>query len=193
MKTRLSSKYLETKITFFIPEESISNNDFIDSIQNFVHNNYPHVDRYYYNLIDEINNLHFTGNMLNYNNNEEVYQTKNLNRNMNYINLNGNLLIIYLILKNDLLEEIFQKIIEDFYNIDSVMNNHDYNKLIKRYKANDNSIYCPLLMDYIKKGNMVAETKCGHKFSSNQLRKWLVNNPNNTLCPICRYDLYRDF
>lgn len=193
MKTRLSSKYLETKITFFIPEESISNNEFIDSIKNFVKENYPHVNRYYYSLFHEINNLHFSGNMLNYDNNEDLYQTKNLNRNLNYISLNGNLLIIYLILKNNLLGEIFEKIIEDFYHIDSVMNNHDYNKLIIRYKANNSNIYCPLLMDYVKKGNIIGETKCGHKFSSNQLRKWLVNNPNNTQCPICRYDLYRDF
>ena len=71
------------------------------------------------------------------------------------------------------------------------MTREEYNTFIRRHRATkkDESTYCCLSMENIKKGQTVATTCCGHKFKSSELRKWLTKECTEPTCPLCRTNL----
>ena len=194
MITRLFQTYINSEFSFFIPENSDLTNNINQSLLNLVNNYYPHVERYSntYPITNE--NQSTTIQFITYADNESMYITRNLDQNNNYLLVKSNLLNLYHLLKNNLLSQILDNTLVTYYNSFhyNIMNNHDYNKLIRRFPAKT-KIYCPLLMDYIEKGRMVAKTSCNHEFSSKELRKWLIGNESSTHCPLCKHNLYENF
>ena len=71
------------------------------------------------------------------------------------------------------------------------MTREEYNMCIKRHKAckKDESIFCTLSLEHIKRGQTVATTCCGHQFKSSELRRWLTKECTEPTCPLCRQNL----
>ena len=70
-----------------------------------------------------------------------------------------------------------------------LLSTSEYNSKINIYKSSDNKIYCPLSMEYIRKGVLVAELHCGHTFKNHLLKKYLTQFSKNPMCPICRCNI----
>ena len=68
----------------------------------------------------------------------------------------------------------------------TTINEDKYNNLLDEYIAtNDDSIdTCPITCYNFRIGDTIAKTKCGHKFTSCELRKYLLEFGNT--CPMCR-------
>jgi hypothetical protein len=71
------------------------------------------------------------------------------------------------------------------------MTREEYNSIITRRVAckKDENCYCCLSMENFKKGQIVAETPCGHVFKSSHLRTWLTRECVEPTCPLCRANL----
>jgi len=118
------------------------------------------------------------------------------NSEMIRLEFRGRVVDIYSILQSHYIYDLAYSLTTFYFeNISSVitpdtktMSRIEYNKNIIRYIARkkDESIYCCLSLEKIKRGQIVATTSCGHKFKSKELRIWLTKECIEPTCPLCR-------
>lgn len=184
--TRLYDKYSNTVISLYIPESY--NNETLKDLGQKINKSFPHVDRYKLPSIS----FSLSMEMILY---EDLSSLNiSLDEYCNYVSITGKMLDIYHIILNNQITSFIDNIIAEHYENElknSPLNNNDYNKIITRRKcSNKDNIICPLSMDIIKQNQMVAETPCGHLFSSKELRTWLTNKCIAPVCPVCRAHMF---
>lgn len=61
-----------------------------------------------------------------------------------------------------------------------------------RISVSESTIDCSVCLNRVIKGEMIRILRCGHKFHSGCVDKWLDQNRDSLPCPICRLSQYED-
>lgn len=182
--TRRRLEYTQSKISLYIPE-------------NYDERTIKYLQKDYLKVYNDAHN--YTGlipqdtGRIEPITSEMVYNANISNGNRYCILIQGTVLDIYYILDKGEIYDILESTLLDFY-VEAFKNmpisNGDYNRIIKVSKCKKKDvIFCPLRSENIKVGNLIAETPCGHKFASKELRKWLTNKCTKPECPMCRHNM----
>ena len=172
-------------------------NTTIEQCMNMIENHYPNI----INVMDRENklsdNIQITENYARHNLKGRILEIPNSD--MLRLEFRGRVIDIYGILQSYYIYHLSYTLTTFYFeNISTVitadrktMSRIEYNENIIRYiaKKEDESIYCCLSLEKIKRGQTVATACCGHKFKSKELRIWLTKECIEPTCPLCRINL----